>query len=326
MFNFAPAIPSRSDLDWCWYLRRQGQPGEALERALHNIGVMDPGGWADWKPSTLTDTGAPVEMAFSATQTALQLTTEVGDPGADRTRRVAQVCKIIADLGGTAPTAALRDVISAAQGTADLRYGAWLGLRQAGTRLDTMLYAELPADAADLSTLMSPAPFSAVLDELGGDAHATMLGYDGRTGQVTIYCEAHNVMRSVLPALAEPAQVSADVLSLSIDGLTEGMPSMALPTSKLGFSYTMTGDETPPQLTLYFSSRDLFGTDAAISRRIKACGGHALTGYAALADNQPPAPIGQTHHGKIGMTARQNAAPVLSVGVAAPWFCDFVGS
>ena len=68
MFELAPTYPSRSDLDWCWYLRKQGAMGEAVERILHDVGVMNPSGWADWQPSTLTNTGAPVAMNFTRDQ------------------------------------------------------------------------------------------------------------------------------------------------------------------------------------------------------------------------------------------------------------------
>ncbi len=129
MFNLAPAILPRSDLDWCRFLRSEGRVGEALERALHDIEVMVPGGWADWQPSTMTDTGAPVEMTFAANQSALSLRTEVDNPASDPSGRVAKACNLITGLGGTPPPAALRDVISAAQGAADLQFGAWLGFR-----------------------------------------------------------------------------------------------------------------------------------------------------------------------------------------------------
>lgn len=325
MFNFAPAIPSRTDLDWCWYLRRQGRAGEALERALHDIGVMDPGGWADWDSSLLTDTGAPVEMVFSTNETALQLTAEVANPGANATTRVAQVCDAMKMFGGRAPSAALRDVISAAQSAAELRFGARLGLRQGANRIDTTLYAEMPAEAADLSKLVAPMRLGPLQEKLGESTRVTMLGYNGTSGQITIYCEAEGAMRTILPTLADPAQVSADVLSMSIDGLTDTAPQMTLPTRKLGFSYTITGEDTPPVLSLYFSSKEMFETDAAISRRVKSCGGRAMTGYASLADNLAPAPVGTTHHGQIGLTARQGAAPILTIGVAAPWHCPFDG-
>lgn len=323
MFAFAPVIPSRSDLDWCWFLRRQGKAGEAFERILHNIGVMHPGGWADWAPSTLTDTGAPVAMNFTKGEDALELTTDVGDPAGDPTNRVSQVCKIMAGLGANVPSAALREVISAAQSDASLRYGARLGLRHNGTKCDPTLYAELPAAAADLSALMSPAPFTSVLKDLGDKARTTMLAFHGKTGQVTIYWVVDGADRATLAQLATPAEVSSDMLSSAIDHMTGADASSGLPTRKLGFSYTSGTDAPPPELTLYFSAKHMFGPDAKIEKHVRICGGDTIRAYTDLMDIQYDAPAGQTNHGLVGMAAVKAADPVLSISVAAPWHCPF---
>ncbi len=324
MFNFSPAIPGRSDLDWCWYLRRHGEAGEALERVLHNIGVMDPGGWAAWGRSQLTATGAPVEMLFSSGQPDLQLTTEVADPITDPTSRVAEVCRIMRSLGAKMPPSSLRDVISAAQGTGPLRYGAWLGLRQSADGLHCTLTAELPATASDLSDLICSDDGCPSITDLGDNTKATMVSFDGTTGQVTLHFEMQNATRRCLPDLAKRAQVCPEVLSMTIDSITDRPASTAaLPVSTLGFSYTIGGAGAPPILTLSLSAIDAFGSDAKTARRIKRFDGQRLMGYGALVDNLPPMSGGQCHHGRIGLTARVNAAPQLSIGVAAPWSCLF---
>ncbi|MFQ1701489.1 hypothetical protein ACJ5NV_12940 [Loktanella agnita] len=319
MFNFAPAIPARSDLDWCWYLRRQGRAGEVLERVLHDLGVMDPSGWSDWSPSALTDTGSPIEMWFSAGQSGLQLMTAIGDPARGHAHQVDQVCRVMAERGGKTPDAALRDVIAAAQGSTSLSYGAWLGLRVIGARVETKLYAELPEGADDLSALMSPTDVAPVMETLGDTAHATMIGYDGHTGQTTIYGETDQTIATALPMLAALAHVPVDMLALAVERLV-GDPSVSdLPPPRLGFSFAMQEAGKPPELTLLFAANTLFKNDEQAGQRIKACGGEALDGYGALIDNLPHAPCCQLHHGRIGLTARQEGAPVLSVGVAAPW-------
>ncbi len=323
MFAFAPAYPSRSDLDWCWYLRKQGAMGEAVERILHDIGVMNPSGWADWQPSTLTNTGAPVTMNFTQDQDALELTMDVADPASDPTNRVNEVSKIMTRLGGKAPPAALRDVISAGQCDTPLRYGARLSIRKSKTDLETTLYAELPAAAADLSGLMSAANFGPVLEELGDDVQTTMLGYNGTTGQVTLYWLVVGADRSVLPKLAGPANVDSATLSATIDKLTGQDPRTELPNRKLGFSYATTPNGTEPELALYFSAQGLFCNDAAVERQVRACGVDRMTGYAQLMEILSPAPIGETHHGLITMTARQNANPKLAVSVAAAYHCPY---
>ncbi|WP_106746078.1 hypothetical protein [Yoonia maritima] len=319
MFNLAPVIPSRSDLDWCWYLRRHGYAGDALERVLHDIGVMEPNGWAHWHPSTLTDTGAPVAVEFSADDKALALTTEVDNPAVAPATRLAKAYKIIADLGGTGPSIQLREVISAAQGLSALEYGARLRLRHDGKKLGITLLAEIPASASDLSPLMSETPFSLILQDYDPSARATMLAYDTLTQQVTIHCEADNVQRTILPALCMPAQVSPDVLSMSIDGMISCPPQIAFPTRTLGFSYTMGSAGTLPILSLSFSSKELFKDDTTIEKRVRTCGGNKLPSYKALLEHLPTAAVGKTHHGNFQMKARQNAAPVLSISVAAPW-------
>ena len=322
MFSFTPAIPGRSDLDWCWYLRRLGESGETLERVLHDIGVMDPGGWAAWGRSRLTATGAPVEMLFCSGQTDLQLTTEVADPLSDPTGRVAEVCQIMRSLGGQMPPPALRDVISAAQGSGPLRYGAWLGLRQGATGLHSTLLAELPSDATDLSALVCSGDDFPPITSLGGRARATMVGFDGTTGQITVHFTMPSATRLCLPDLAGPAKVCPEVLSMTIDSITDRPGSAALPVTTLGFSYT-TGQNAPPILTLFLPTREAFGSDAETARRIKRFDGKRLNGYGALIDHLPPGPADQPHHGRIGLTARINAAPQLSIGVAAPWSCLF---
>ncbi|WP_341367409.1 hypothetical protein [Yoonia sp. BS5-3] len=323
MFAFAPAYPSRTDLDWCWYLRKQGAMGEAVERILHDIGVMNPGGWADWKASTLTNTGAPVAMNFTYDKSALELTTEVADPGDDPTNRVSHVCALLERLGGTAPSAALRDVISTAQSEANLRYGARLGLRKSKTDLQTTLYAELPAAAADLSGLMSSVNFKPVLDDLGDAARTTMLGFNGTTGQVTLYWLVEDADRSVLPKLTAPTDVDPQSLSATIDKIAEGTPADALPCRKMGFSYAATGPDAAPELSLYFSAQGLFGNDAAIEKRVKSCSADRLIGYSQLMEILNPAPRGQTHHGLITMTGQKNTSPALSISVAAAYHCPF---
>ena len=321
MFAFAPALPSRTDLDWCWYLRRQGREGEMLERILHDIGVMHPGGWADWSASSMTDTGAPVAVIFREGETGLEIATEVCDPGSDPTNRVTDVCKIMQDLGADAPSAALRDVISAAQGDTQLRYGARLGLRHDGETCDTILCAELPAAANDLATLMLPAPIQPVLDKLGTRVRTTSLAYDAKTKDVTIYWVADGVDRTVLPALAAPADVSHDALSRAIDGMTEATSNTGLPTQKLGFSYTARNMETPPKLKLFFSAKHMFGSDDAIEPRVRAYGGDDIKAYTNLMEIGADTPKNLVRHGLISMLADGDNAPKMGISVAAPWHC-----
>jgi len=323
MFAFSPAIPSRNDLDWCWYLRRQGKAGEMLERILHDIGVMHPGGWADWAPSTLTDTGAPVTLTFRKGDQGLELVTEVADPSSDPTNRVNTVCRIMQDLGAELPSAALRDVISAAQGDVQLRYGARLGLRHDGINCEVILYAELPAAACDLLGLMSPAPIKQVLEAAGDTAKTTMLAYNATTKDITIYWLVEGADRTILPKLAAPAAVSQDALSRAIDEMTTASSGPELPTQKMGFSYTTKKSGGTPDLNLYFSAKHLLGDDEEVERRVRACGGDEIGAYTNLMDIRCEAPVGRARHTLVTVAAHQEADPTLAISVAAPWHCPF---
>jgi hypothetical protein len=318
MSKFETVIPSRSDLDWCWYLRKQGQIGEALERTLHDIGVMQPGGWAQWRNSTMTDTGAPVEVIFNADGKCLSLRTEVDDPASDPRGRVAKVCNVIKTLGYRPPPAGLREVIGAAQGDAELRFGAWLGLSKCATSHAATLYAEFPGTAADLAGLVSSPKVTACLNELGADATIHMLSFDAETRQIALFCETSLDPQMIVPKLAEVAQVPAEPLLTTIAQMLDaGAPALGAP----GFGFTMQADGAPPLLSLQLSSKDLFASDSVIGAIVRDYPSNHVTAYRGLADMLWPAPKGQMHHGDISLQARGKDMPLLSIGVAAPWAC-----
>lgn len=321
MFGLSPAMPSRRDFEWCSFLRRLGPSGDAVERLLHDIGVMDHSGWADWSPSTLTATGAPTEVVFTAGHTGLCITTEVDNPARPPQDRLDKACRIMADLGGTPPRPALRDVLAAAQGAGDMTYGAVLQIVQDGTARQTRLLVELPAAAADLGELISPAVTRALEGTAKSAGGLSMLTYDGRSGALTMHGTIRDAHRGHLPLLADIAQVSPDHLALAIDGLAASSPCGGLPVRDLCFGMTADDSGQPPALTLSMRAQEMLGgSDATIADRIKACGGARLHGYATLLDHLAPGTVpGRTVHGRIGLTARQNAMPILSVTVAAPW-------
>jgi hypothetical protein len=318
MSKFETVIPSRSDLDWCWYLRKQGHIGEAMERTLHDIGVMHPGGWAQWRNSTMTDTGSPVEMIFKAHGKCLSLRTEVDDPASDPRGRVAKVCNIIKTLDHRPPPAGLREVIGAAQGDAELQFGAWLGLNKSATRHSATLYAEFPGTAADLAELVSSPKVTACLNELGADAAIHMLSFDAETRQIALFCETSLDPQVIVPKLAAVAQVPAEPLLKTI---TQMLDAGAAVLGKFGFSFTMQADGAAPLLSLQLSSKNLFASDSVIGAIVRDYPCDHVTAYRGLADMLWPAPKGQMHHGDISLQAQGKDVPLLSISVAAPWIC-----
>ncbi|WP_439153817.1 hypothetical protein [Yoonia sp.] len=323
MLGLAPAIPPRNDLDWCWFLRRQGREGEALERLLHDIGVMTPTGWADWAPGTLTATGAPVELIFSPENPGLCLRTEVADPASDPANRVEQVCRLMASLGGTAPGAALRDVVSAAQGAGDLRFGAWLGLHQRRHSVHSQLFAELPAAATDLADLIYPPGIRNAIEDCGASIEATLLEQNGTNGVQTIHFTACGQIPLILRHLAAIADVSEAILAMALARLTGHHDTNALYDGRLAFSLTQTIQDRPPVLRLHIAAADLSGTDRQIAAKVLEFCPKPMLPYTSLIDMLPASQTCQSHHGSVTLTARPGAAPAVAVGVAALSSCPY---
>lgn len=317
MLGFAPAIPPRNDLDWCWFLRRQGREGEALERVLHDIGVMTPTGWADWAPSTLTATGVPVELIFCSGDPGLRLRTEVADPASDPADRVEQVCRLMASLGGTTPAAALRDVLSAAQSAQGLQFGAWLGLHQRRHKLHTRLFAELPAAATDLADLIYPPVIRNAIKDCAANIEPTLLEHDGARGVQTVHFSACGQIPVILRELAAIADVSHAILSVTHAMLTGHHDAAAFQNGCLLFSLTQQALDRPPVLQLHIAAADLPGTDRQIAATVRDLCPTPMVPYASLIDMLPAGQTRQPHHGNICLTARPGAAPAVSAGVAA---------
>ena len=75
MAKFTTIMSARSDLDWCWFLRRQGVDGDRIERVMHDIGVLQPGGWAHWQGGTQTPSGALASVICATRDRILRVTT-----------------------------------------------------------------------------------------------------------------------------------------------------------------------------------------------------------------------------------------------------------
>lgn len=78
-----------------------------------------------------------------------------------------------------------------------------------------------------------------------------------------------------------------------------------------------------PVLTVFVQAADIFATDGHAAARLGSFAQDPMVRYDRLIDMLPTAPKGRPHHGQIGLTARPQGAPVLSMGVAAPWSCPF---
>lgn len=321
MTMFSDVISSRSDLDWCWFLRERGACGERAERLMHDIGVLQPGGWASWQDSQLTKTGAPAEVTFSQNCDVMSLRTEVADPRSDPKGRVARVCAIIEGHGDRPPPRGLREVISAAQSDGPLRYGAWLGLDTCDKHDATILFAEIPPTAADLTGLIALPAVNAFVSQHQNHVSLQMLSFHGATRQTELFFDATCGFDALLAELATLADVPLAPLRSTVDQLLVAGSPNALATARFGFSLKMADGKAAPELTLQLQAGDFFADDAALTKIIRAYPGDHQDAYVAFSDFLLPAPNGVMHHGTIGLAAKQDGPPDISIGVAAPWAC-----
>jgi hypothetical protein len=103
--------------------------------------------------SSLTNTGYPLEWAWSSRDSQLRCTLEVAPAECAEALRLPTAlddCRAQASSAAGQPTAVVAQAthgLQALQDGADLRFGAWLGLRFSATAAAAKLYAELPAGA-----------------------------------------------------------------------------------------------------------------------------------------------------------------------------------
>jgi hypothetical protein len=125
--------------------------------------------------SRLTRDGCPVEFGFGATGNALRVTLEPAGPEVRETERLDIAIALLAGAGLHLPHRALVRHWRAMQGGRTLRWGTWLGLKQADKALNAKLYLEVPKHA--------PAPY--IHTALGG--RLRMLGHDVASGATERY-------------------------------------------------------------------------------------------------------------------------------------------
>ncbi|MDO6591283.1 hypothetical protein DS901_00545 [Loktanella sp. D2R18] len=291
MFTLAPANPARSDLEWCWFLRGFGKAGDAIERALYKIGVMDHTGWARWQHSALTETGAPVAVQFSTHDQALSVITEVENPAQDPKMRLSTACKMITALGGEAPETPFREVISAAQGSSPLTFGARLGLRHDNNALHLTLYVELPEGASDMSGLLSHSLIGA---DHAANQNVTMLAYDVQTKHVTLFSIPDTETLTQLPAVCARKQPVAT-------------------RRKLGT------EDTAYKVT----QNDISSADTEILAQLTSLKQRVHQRHACLIDHLQTTVPNATFRGDIWISEQADGETALSIDIAAPWIgCD----
>ncbi len=250
------------------------------------LGPLSASQWpeAAWRFSRLTNTGMPVEFAWSSRETAVRWTAEVAPPET-------------ADAGRLALAAAWLDwpldlqPWLRMQRSARLKYGTWIGARHspASTHkpVSTKLYVEVPVGVALPGREAHPLLRSEALIW-------RMVGLNA-DGSREYYARGPELDLACIAAMAQAVCGDGKALTAHAMLLTGGHE---LPRPS-GISLTLAADDTPLALTWFTFAKAIFRDDRAVSAWLREqAQGTSAQIYAALAAG---AADDHWRHGMIGV-------------------------
>jgi hypothetical protein len=283
------------------------QAAERAERALAvALAPTHRSRWPElaWQASRLTNTGYPVELAWSSRDPSIRWTAEAAGPDTPEAERLPAALEVLRRLGGGI---AVPDWMARQPGQA-LRFGAWIGGRHNVARDAYKLYIDLAGTEPPPDLLPS-----AVVAAMPRRIVWRMAGLGAGAGQVELYGrlprpEAWEVTRMLDRCGIEPAAVVR--LATEATGRTgEDLPR----TAGLSLAFV---DGRPTAAGLFFPAGLLLGSDPAISAALRAIAlrqGWDMAIYEAVLGHVGN--DGRSRHGMIGIGADADGAAWMQVGL-----------
>lgn len=282
-----------------------GPVADARAALAQGLGPLAHSVWPEvaWRFSRLTNTGLPMEFAWSSRETALRWTREVATPetpDADRLRLAAE------QLGWSGDSQALLLPWRTLQQAQALRFGAWLSERMSAHGRASKLYADIPSGVA------LPARLTDAHSWLRSPAfHWRMAGLNA-DGSVELYAQTADLaLRGLLDlcqhlfGTAIPGAALARPVGLLCGGHDLPRPS--------GLSVVFDHEQRPRALTWFCVAKAVFRDDQQVRQTLlSAVDGAAAGIYAALSDG--PAD-GRWRHGMVGAGVDAGATPWLQCGL-----------
>lgn len=258
-----------------------GQARALLARTLAPLAASR---WPEvaWSFSSLTNTGMPVEFAWTSREAAVRWTAEVAAPEADDAARLALAAQAL-DWRGE-----LRPWLEHQRG-ARLKFGAWASARH-GEDFAAKLYADLPAGRLPPQWAGRHRLFDSPL------LFWRMCGINP-DGSVEGYARADELDLAALRSLARATLGDETAL---LQRLLRVLPADDLPRPS-GISLALSAQGQVRALTWFTFAKAIFRDDAEVERCLRGQGeGRSAEVYAALAAG--PAD-GRWRHGMIGVGA-----------------------
>ena len=216
----------------------------------------------------LTRDGFPVEIVCATWDTAIRYTCDVAGPAVAPEQRVQRAEQILRRLRVERPFP-LRHL----QGSAPLRWGAWLGGRHTASTDSYKLYAEAP-QPLDHRALQE-------LRESLGDRHGLLdshvftlrlVGCELTSGDLEFYFRGRSLEPGVLRSLMSLAGVAGrydELLSL-LEEATSAPVRERLPGAQHGFSLAFTSGAAIRAFTFFTFASSMFGDDEMVRQRLLA--------------------------------------------------------
>jgi hypothetical protein len=276
-----------------------------------------------WSGSTLSRTGFPVEIAFVAGDPSWRCTAEVAGPEVARRDRLPLALAIAceaSELSGFELDAETAGLLDAAQGAGTLRYGAWLGVRQARGQAAAKVYAEVPAAAGPLLEAWERSRLGAPILP-NRQVQLSMLGL--QPGRTELYYGSLGLRPGeIATALARVglAGRAPEVLDLLTEAYGRSL-GRELPAADFGWSYALGPGGEPEAFTLYTFANALLGGDGRIRTavlRLAAAHGWDLSLYEAISRPLAARRGALTHHGMLGIVVPAAGPLTLSLGLTPP--------
>lgn len=238
-----------------------------------------------WRFSSLTNTGVPVEFAWTTREAAVRWTAEVAAPETDDGERLAIAARALDWPLDSSPT----DLALWFEHQRDcrLKFGAWASARH-GDGTATKLYADLPSGRL-------PAAWQGRHPVLNSTLLFWRMAGIYPDGSVEFYARTHDLDLSGLASLAQTVLGDAAPMMSQLATL---MPGCGLPRPS-GLSLAMSANGEPRALTWFTFAKAIYRDDAQVASVLRGFGqGVSAQVYAALASGPDD---GRWRHGMIGV-------------------------
>ncbi len=300
----APSLPPAVD---AVLARVAGCRQVCAERAARSLAqVLQRVMCSDWPEmalafSRLTNTGMPVEFAWTSRDTSLRWTAEVAPPEAPDVSRVDAAFAEAGMCSAAAPWAALQRV--GVDRGAPLRYGAWLGVRHFREADAFKVYVELPAG-------LLPGIWRRRHPLLAGTYLQWRMAGVGAGGSTEFYAQVDDME----PALLHALEMSAfGQTGWWLDAITRLLGRSDLPRPS-GLSLAFDSAGKLHALTWFASAKALFrdddATQAALLRQVSD--GSSAEVLRALGGG---ARDGRWRHGMVGVGVDGSETAWVQVGI-----------